>query len=159
MNIQLLKLGAHNHKYFLGFLTSLLGLCIVILSASVQYWQFECWTNLTHGHTADNYLVAAATCDAWVMWVMTNTALHSFWVGTLLACQCYQVRRKKLISKKKKFSNHLNSEMENKFNSSFFFVSLASIQKKKNCFQFLKLDNDIGHDNERENKCRPLSSF
>ncbi|XP_033216897.1 palmitoyltransferase Hip14 isoform X1 [Belonocnema kinseyi] len=84
-------IGAHNHKYFLGFLTSLLGLCIIILSASVQYWQFECWTNLTHGHTADNYLVAAATCDAWVMWVMANTTLHSIWVGTLLACQCYQI--------------------------------------------------------------------
>lgn len=84
--------GAHNHKYFLGFLASLLGLCIVILSASVQYWQFECWSNLTNGHSADNYLVAAATCDAWVMWVAANTSLHSFWVGTLLACQCYQVK-------------------------------------------------------------------
>ncbi|XP_011694791.1 PREDICTED: palmitoyltransferase ZDHHC17 isoform X1 [Wasmannia auropunctata] len=84
-------IGAHNHKYFLGFLASLLGLCIVILSASVQYWQFECWSNLTNGHSADNYLVAAATCDAWVMWVVANTSLHSFWVGTLLACQCYQI--------------------------------------------------------------------
>ncbi|KMQ92184.1 palmitoyltransferase zdhhc17 [Lasius niger] len=84
-------IGAHNHKYFLGFLASLLGLCIVILSASVQYWQFECWSNLTNGHSADNYLVAAATCDAWVMWVAANTSLHSFWVGTLLACQCYQI--------------------------------------------------------------------
>lgn len=84
--------GAHNHKYFLGFLASLLGLCIVILSASVQYWQFECWSNLTNGHSADNYLVAAATCDAWVMWIAANTSLHSFWVGTLLACQCYQVK-------------------------------------------------------------------
>ncbi|XP_043259622.1 palmitoyltransferase Hip14 isoform X2 [Colletes gigas] len=84
-------IGAHNHKYFLGFLASLLGLCIVVLSASVQYWQFECWTNLTNGHTADNYLVAAATCDAWVMWITANTSLHFFWVGTLLACQCYQI--------------------------------------------------------------------
>ncbi|XP_035730374.1 palmitoyltransferase Hip14-like isoform X1 [Vespa mandarinia] len=84
-------IGAHNHKYFLGFLASLLGLCIVILSASVQYWQFECWTNLTNGHSADNYLVATATCDAWIMWIAANTSLHSFWVGMLLACQCYQI--------------------------------------------------------------------
>ncbi|XP_018337645.1 PREDICTED: palmitoyltransferase Hip14 isoform X1 [Trachymyrmex septentrionalis] len=84
-------IGTHNHKYFLGFLTSVLGLCIIILFASVQYWQFECWSNLTNGHSADNYLVAAATCDAWVMWVAANTSLHFFWVGTLLACQCYQI--------------------------------------------------------------------
>ncbi|XP_011501459.1 PREDICTED: palmitoyltransferase ZDHHC17 isoform X2 [Ceratosolen solmsi marchali] len=84
-------IGARNHKYFLGFLTSLLALCVVILTAIVQYWQFECWTNLTDSHTADNYLVAAATCDAWIMWITTNTALHLFWVGTLLTCQCYQI--------------------------------------------------------------------
>ncbi|XP_066590663.1 palmitoyltransferase Hip14 isoform X2 [Prorops nasuta] len=84
-------IGAHNHKYFLGFVASLLGMCIVILSASVQYWQFECWTNLTNGHTPDNYFVAAATCDTWVMWVAVNTSLHSFWVGILLAVQCYQI--------------------------------------------------------------------
>ena len=94
--------GSHNHKYFLGFLASLFGLCIVVLSASVQYWQFECWTNLTNGHTADNYLVSAATCDPWVMWIAANTALHSLWVGALLACQAYQVRfwlfRAKLVT-------------------------------------------------------------
>ncbi|XP_043267611.1 palmitoyltransferase Hip14 isoform X2 [Venturia canescens] len=84
-------IGSHNHKYFLGFLASLFGLCIVILSASVQYWQFECWTNLTNGHTADSYLVSAATCDPWVMWVTVNTALHSLCVGTLLACHTYQI--------------------------------------------------------------------
>ncbi|KAJ8667909.1 hypothetical protein QAD02_009572 [Eretmocerus hayati] len=84
-------IGARNHKYFLGFLLSLLGLCIVVLVACFQYWQFECWTNLTDGHTADSYLIAAATCDAWVMWIFANTALHSFWVGTLLACQFYQI--------------------------------------------------------------------
>ncbi|XP_014218874.1 palmitoyltransferase Hip14 isoform X3 [Copidosoma floridanum] len=84
-------IGARNHKYFLGFLASLYGLCFVILTASIQYWQFECWTDLTNTHTADNYLIAAATCDAWIMWVTANTALHLFWVGTLLACQCYQI--------------------------------------------------------------------
>ncbi|XP_063980286.1 palmitoyltransferase Hip14 isoform X1 [Diachasmimorpha longicaudata] len=84
-------IGAHNHKYFLGFLVSLLGLCIVILSASVQYWQFECWSNLTNGHRIDNYFIAAATCDAWVMWIVANTGLHALWVSVLLGCQLYQI--------------------------------------------------------------------
>ncbi|KAK0090909.1 hypothetical protein PV325_000075 [Microctonus aethiopoides] len=84
-------IGAHNHKYFLGFLMSLLGLCIVILLASVQYWQFECWSNLANNHQADNYFITAATCDAWVMWIAANTGLHALWVGALLACQLYQI--------------------------------------------------------------------
>ncbi|XP_058804444.1 palmitoyltransferase Hip14-like [Phymastichus coffea] len=84
-------IGAKNHKYFLGYLLSLFGLCLVVLGATIQYWQFECWTNLSDVHTADSYLVTAGTCDAWVMWVAANTALHSFWVGTLFACQCYQI--------------------------------------------------------------------
>ncbi|KAL7294773.1 hypothetical protein TKK_0011708 [Trichogramma kaykai] len=84
-------IGAKNHKYFIGFLMSLLGLCLVVMAASIRYWQFECWTDLTDTHSADNYLVAAATCDAWIMWVTVNTSLHAFWVGTLLACQCYQI--------------------------------------------------------------------
>lgn len=70
----------------------MLGLCIVVISASVQYWQAECWKNVITDHRADNYLVAAATCDPWILWVTANTALHSFWVAILLACQCYQVR-------------------------------------------------------------------
>ncbi|KAK0162418.1 hypothetical protein PV327_006195 [Microctonus hyperodae] len=84
-------IGAHNHKYFLGFLMSLLGLCIVILLASIQYWQFECWSNLSNNHQTDNYFIAAATCDAWVMWITANTGLHALWVGALLACQLYQI--------------------------------------------------------------------
>ncbi|XP_034948859.1 palmitoyltransferase Hip14 isoform X2 [Chelonus insularis] len=84
-------IGAHNHKYFLGFLISLLGLCIVVLSASVQYWQFECWSNLTDEHKGDNYFVVTAKCDAWVMWVAANTGLHALWVGALLLCQLYQI--------------------------------------------------------------------
>lgn len=83
--------GARNHKYFIGFLISLVGLCGVIIAASFQYWRFECWTNLTEEDTPDNYFIAAATCDSWVMWVAINTALHFLWVGTLLACQSYQV--------------------------------------------------------------------
>lgn len=90
-NVDSLGTGAHNHKYFLGFLMSMLGLCIVVLAASIQFWQFECWSNLTEGYRADNYLIAAATCDPWVMWVTANTALHSFWVAILLGCQAYQV--------------------------------------------------------------------
>lgn len=84
-------IGAHNHKYFLGFLVCLLGLCIVVISASVQYWQFECWTNLTNRENPDSYLIAAAKCDPWVMWITLNIALHVLWVGVLLACQLYQI--------------------------------------------------------------------
>ncbi|XP_012279856.1 palmitoyltransferase Hip14 isoform X1 [Orussus abietinus] len=132
-------IGAHNHRYFLGFLASLLGLCIVVLSASVQYWQFECWTNLTSGHSAGNYLVAAATCDAWVVWVAANTALHSFWVNTLLACQCYQVSRN--LSR-----NYLqigkSSPLSHIINISIF-----------------PLDHGTGHDDERAHERWPLQAL
>ena len=84
-------IGARNHKYFIGYLMSLFGLCIVIMIACIQYWQFECWANITDARRADDYLVAASTCDAWIMWISFNVALHSFWVGALLSCQCYQV--------------------------------------------------------------------
>ncbi|XP_044582303.1 palmitoyltransferase Hip14 isoform X1 [Cotesia glomerata] len=84
-------IGAYNHKYFLGFLISLLGLCFVILAATIQYWKFECWSNMADEKHPDNYFVAAATCDAWVMWIAANTGLHSLWVGALLMCQLYQI--------------------------------------------------------------------
>ncbi|XP_008547862.1 palmitoyltransferase Hip14 isoform X1 [Microplitis demolitor] len=84
-------IGAYNHKYFLGFLISLFGLCMVILAATVQFWKHECWTSTSSDKDPDDSFATAATCDAWVMWIAVNTGLHSIWVGALLLCQLYQI--------------------------------------------------------------------
>ncbi|XP_058804479.1 palmitoyltransferase Hip14-like isoform X2 [Phymastichus coffea] len=83
--------GAQNHKYFLGFLMSLFGLCILTLVAIIRYWRYECWTNIKDAKSTDDYLFAAMRCDAWIMWVTLNISFHLGWVGLLLACQCYQI--------------------------------------------------------------------
>lgn len=97
-------------------------LCVVVLAASFQYWRFECWTSLTENDTPDMYFATAATCDPWVMWVAINTVLHLFWVGTLLACQTYQVS----------FSNFsVQEDISQKIVQKFVFLCIDVIMKRQ----------------------------
>lgn len=82
-------IGAKNHQYFIGFLVSLLMMCVWMLWGGAQYYLAECpWTA---GATLVDVLMEWAQCNAWLAWVMLNAFFHLFWVTVLTCCQMYLV--------------------------------------------------------------------
>ncbi|XP_049888133.1 palmitoyltransferase Hip14 [Pectinophora gossypiella] len=80
-------IGAKNHVYFIGFLVSLLGMCVWMVWGGVQYYRQQCGDE---GSLVDAAL-SWAHCNAWLMWVLANAAFHLFWVTVLTGCQLYLV--------------------------------------------------------------------
>lgn len=85
-------LGAKNHKHFIGFLASLVLMCIQLLYGSLKYWQNApiCNTNATQ-EGVWKAVIAISQCNTWVAWVAANALFHCLWVFMLLICQMYQV--------------------------------------------------------------------
>ncbi|KAI5632954.1 DHHC palmitoyltransferase domain-containing protein [Phthorimaea operculella] len=81
-------IGAKNHIYFIGFLVSLMGMCLWTLWGGVQYYRANCPVGADE---AELPVLAWARCNAWLMWVLANAAFHLFWVLVLTACQLYLV--------------------------------------------------------------------
>ena len=57
---------------------------------------FADWYALCDLSTEDGLFIVLAkvmTCSPWVFWISLNAALHLLWVGALLVCQLYQVRK------------------------------------------------------------------
>ncbi|KPJ16263.1 Palmitoyltransferase ZDHHC17 [Papilio machaon] len=79
-------IGANNHRYFLGFLASLLVMCAWMVWGGVQAVRAQC--ALAPGARA---LLDALRCNAWLSWVMLNALFHLFWVAVLTGCQLYLV--------------------------------------------------------------------
>jgi len=82
--------GARNHKYFVGYLTFLLGMILWCIYGAYQFWYNSCefeWE-------VDGIFVVigrSMQCGPWVCWIAFNACLHLLWVGTLLTCQLYQI--------------------------------------------------------------------
>lgn len=79
-------IGADNHRYFVGFLASLLVMCGWMLWGGARSLAARCGPAGGPGA-----LLAWASCDAWLAWVMLNAAFHLFWVAVLTCCQLYLV--------------------------------------------------------------------
>ncbi len=82
--------GVGNHKYFIGYLFFLLGMILWCLYGSLVFWQNTCDTNYSEEGLL-NTGVKIITCHPWVFWIALNAMFHLAWVGTLLACQLYQI--------------------------------------------------------------------
>ncbi|KAL0884302.1 hypothetical protein ABMA27_016282 [Loxostege sticticalis] len=82
-------IGARNHRYFIGFLASLVGMCCWMLWGCAQYFAAECAP--PDAPAAGDLVLAWARCNAWLAWVALNAAFHLFWVTVLLCCQLYLV--------------------------------------------------------------------
>ncbi|XP_075972291.1 palmitoyltransferase Hip14 [Anticarsia gemmatalis] len=82
-------IGAKNHLYFIGFLASLLMMCLWMLWGGAQYFLAEC--GVPDGASVADILLSWAQCNAWLAWVMLNAAFHLFWVTVLTCCQMYLV--------------------------------------------------------------------
>ncbi|XP_053600142.1 palmitoyltransferase Hip14 [Plodia interpunctella] len=82
-------IGAKNHQYFIGFLASLVVMCVWMLWGGAAALTQRCARD-DEAALLERAL-AAAGCDAWLVWVMLNAAFHLFWVSVLLCCQLYLV--------------------------------------------------------------------
>ncbi|XP_045480576.1 palmitoyltransferase Hip14 isoform X2 [Harmonia axyridis] len=84
-------IGVNNHKYFIGFLATLVIMCIQLILGSIKFWknQPECNLTLISPNFWDT-MSAIGQCDTWVAWVSANALFHSIWVSMLLVCQLYQ---------------------------------------------------------------------
>lgn len=89
-DIQLFSfVGAKNHVYFIGFLGSLLMMCVWMLWGGARYFAAECAAS--EGAGTLGAVLDWASCNAWMAWVMLNAAFHLFWVTVLTCCQLYLV--------------------------------------------------------------------
>ncbi|XP_050341961.1 palmitoyltransferase Hip14 [Nymphalis io] len=79
-------IGAKNHRYFVGFLVSLVVMCAWMLWGAARSFSERCGP--ATGLAAP---LAWASCDAWLAWVSLNAAFHLFWVTVLACCQLYLV--------------------------------------------------------------------
>ncbi|GBP07474.1 Palmitoyltransferase Hip14 [Eumeta japonica] len=83
-------IGANNHRYFIGFLASLICMCAWMLWGGMRYYTSECSGASTAAPvTPLDTLVMWAKCNAWLMWVLVNAAFHLIWVTVLTCCQLY----------------------------------------------------------------------
>jgi len=113
--------GANNHKYFLGYLGSLLGMLVWCQLGCFVYWSHTTVYNF-HQDGAFVTVGVLMTSSPWVAWIYFNAVLHTLWVFTLLLCQLYQVmwlgmttNERLNISRYKHFQGEKNGETVNPF--------------------------------------------
>lgn len=82
-------IGSKNHKYFMGFLWSLLIMCIWMLFGGVNYYIVV--NNLIMKKRTLTTLFEIISSNPWIGWIMANAFLHMTWVAVLTVCQTYQV--------------------------------------------------------------------
>ncbi|XP_037025556.1 palmitoyltransferase Hip14 isoform X2 [Bradysia coprophila] len=82
-------IGTKNHKYFMGFLWSLLIMCCWMLYGGAHFYMHTCSVPMNDGMMTS--FIGIGTCNPWVGWVMANALLHFGWVAVLTFCQTYQV--------------------------------------------------------------------
>jgi palmitoyltransferase ZDHHC13/17 len=81
--------GYKNHKYFIGFLFTLIIMCIWMLYGGFEFYQESCDIQYSDGLLSA--LMIISSCQPWMAWVMLNAMLHFIWVTILLICQLYQI--------------------------------------------------------------------
>lgn len=85
-------IGASNHRYFVGYLITLLIACGFIIFGSIAYLSMAYRFNAkTNNYNAFDIIWEILSLDSWVGWIMINGILHSVWVSMLLGCQIYQI--------------------------------------------------------------------
>ncbi|XP_022902031.1 palmitoyltransferase Hip14 [Onthophagus taurus] len=84
-------IGAKNHKYFMGFVASLVIMCSQMMYGIMLFWrsQDSCRVDQAPSYWAG--FLTIARCEPWVAWVGVNALLHFGWVLMLLICQLYQI--------------------------------------------------------------------
>lgn len=80
-------IGAKNHKYFMGFLFSLVVMCGWMLFGGASFY-YSCAIPGEKGFFQT--MIAIGQCNPWVGWIMGNALLHMAWVSVLTFCQAYQ---------------------------------------------------------------------
>lgn len=85
-------IGASNHRYFVGYLITLLIACGFIIFGSIRFLiMANQFSEQTYDYNLLNVIWEVLKLDSWVSWIMINAILHSIWVSMLLGCQTYQI--------------------------------------------------------------------
>lgn len=85
-------IGASNHRYFVGYLITLLIACGFIIYGSIKYLSMAFQFNgEIYYYNMFDVVWEVLRLDSWVSWIMINAILHSIWVSMLLGCQSYQI--------------------------------------------------------------------
>ena len=84
--------GGNNHRYFMGYLCSLVCLTSLMVYGCYATIVDECEFQSTGEFGYVGALFHLAKCKPWVFWVGGNAGFHCTWVTTLTICQIYQVR-------------------------------------------------------------------
>ncbi|XP_050435792.1 palmitoyltransferase Hip14 [Adelges cooleyi] len=85
-------IGVLNHRYFIGYILSLLTACGFITYGCVSYLKLVYYFNERSDY--DNTFVVIwemLKLDSWIGWIMVNAILHAVWVAILFCCQMYQI--------------------------------------------------------------------
>ncbi|XP_074594797.1 palmitoyltransferase ZDHHC17-like [Brevipalpus obovatus] len=80
-------IGVSNHKYFVWFLASILGCCVIFLFSCTFYWS----ANVSQHLIGIKYLAAVLKVNGWVSLGFFVVAFLFFWVFCLFVCQLYQI--------------------------------------------------------------------
>ncbi|XP_026679261.1 palmitoyltransferase Hip14-like [Diaphorina citri] len=84
-------IGAKNHKYFVGYISSLLFMCCFVLYGIAKYWKSKCQFQLSHEREVMFVVWDMLQCDGWVGFILLNAFVHAIWITVLLSCQLYQI--------------------------------------------------------------------
>ncbi|KAL5007395.1 hypothetical protein ScPMuIL_016201 [Solemya velum] len=82
--------GAHNHKYFLGYLFFLFCMLSIGFYGHILYWQHNCPIDFYEDGITGTVIKIMKT-SPWVGWMAANSVVHMTWVSILFLCQLYQV--------------------------------------------------------------------
>lgn len=84
-------IGAKNHKYFIGFIASLLFMCCFVLYGIFKYWYVRC--KFPESQESEMIFVVwdMFQCNGWIGFIMINVLVHAIWITVLLSCQMYQI--------------------------------------------------------------------
>ncbi|CAG9860947.1 unnamed protein product [Phyllotreta striolata] len=84
-------IGAKNHRHFLGFLASLIMMCLQLLYGITEYWRKSPNCEVAPTENAWKWAMSIGQCDIWISWVALNGFFHLIWVFLLFVCQFYQI--------------------------------------------------------------------
>ncbi|KAL3266235.1 hypothetical protein HHI36_010416 [Cryptolaemus montrouzieri] len=136
-------IGMKNHKYFIGFLATLVIMCIQLIIGAFKFWQNqeECRLSFITPNFWDT-MSAIGQCDTWVAWVSANAFFHSIWVSMLLVCQLYQISCLGMTTNERmnrgRYSHFLSNVGKSPF-SRGYLLNLAEFFECT-CFGFFKLE-------------------
>lgn len=82
--------GALNHKFFIGYLLSMLILLVTYQYCTIYYWKIVCIPYLPPVGKSLQFLYVLQ-CQPWTVWMFVNAVVHTLWVTALLLCQMYQI--------------------------------------------------------------------